>query len=206
LYHLPSNPLRDDLSDEVVYGRKLDRDILLSKRTQRTTRVRLATGLLADEVGDHFACRLEDRAHIFAFRMLATEVRAHLHAASSRFVGRVLRHSKGALVVAEENRGFALPESEIPQEHPEIECLSGVWGLRIRRRRIEGGLYSVTALRETWARRRPFDQIIKDFKRQANSLSRGSEKASTQGWRRVPLPSNTVPPRNGLYPYSPCLC
>jgi len=49
---------------------------------------------------------------------------------SSRFVGRVLRHSKGALVVAEENCGFALSESEIPQEHPEIECFFGALCLR----------------------------------------------------------------------------
>ena len=92
--------------------------------------VRLANGLLADEVGDHCARGLEDRAHVAEFRMLAAEVIAHLHVASSWFVGRVLRHSKGALVVAEENCGFALPESEIPQEHPKIECFFGALRLR----------------------------------------------------------------------------
>ena len=66
--HIPSNPLRDDLSDEVVYGRKHDRDILLAKRS----------------------------------------------------------------------RGFALPESEIPQEHPEIECFFGAIRLRAVLRLLGG--------------------------------------------------------------------
>jgi len=51
------------------------------------------------------------------------------------------------------------------------------------------------------------ESVIKDRMRQANSLSRGSvERASTQGWRRSPLPSNTAPPRNGLNHYSLGLC
>ena len=33
------------------------------------------------------------------------------------------------------------------------------------------------------------ERLIKDLKRQANSPSRGSEQASTQGWRLSPLPS-----------------
>jgi hypothetical protein len=50
------------------------------------------------------------------------------------------------------------------------------------------------------------ERLIKDRKRQVDSLSRGSEQASTQRWKRRPLPSNTAPPRSEVYPCSPGLC
>ena len=46
--------------------------------------VSLAYGLLADEVGDHGAGRLEDGADVAELRVLTTKVVAHLHMTSGR--------------------------------------------------------------------------------------------------------------------------
>jgi hypothetical protein len=60
-------------SNEVVYGRKLERDILLAKGPQRMAGARVANGLFADEVVDHLASGLEDRAHVAKLSMLLTD-------------------------------------------------------------------------------------------------------------------------------------
>jgi len=57
-----------------------------------------------------------------------------------------------------------------------------------------------------WAEGGGGERLIKYLKRQVDSLSRGSEQASTQGWRRSPHPSDTAPPRSELYPYYSSLC
>ena len=74
-----------------------------------------------------------------------------------------------------------------------------------RRRRKEeegGGVVVLESLKE----RPGGERLIKDLKRQASSPSRGSEQASTQGWRQGPHPLNTAPPRSELYTYSLGLC
>ena len=71
-----------------------------------------------------------------------------------------------------------------------------------RRRREEGGVGVLQSLKE----RPGGERLIKDLKRQASSLSRGSEQAITQGWRQGPHPLNTAPPRSELYTYSLGLC
>jgi len=73
---------------------------------------------------------------------------------------------------------------------------------RRRREEEEGGGVVLESLKE----RPGGERLIKDLKRQASSLSRGSEQASTQGWRQGPHPLNTAPPRSELYPYSLGLC
>ena len=60
LHHPPSNPIRENLSNEVVDRSQRDGHILESERAESMPGVRLAYGLLADEVGDHGAGRLED--------------------------------------------------------------------------------------------------------------------------------------------------
>ena len=48
--------------------------LLPSERTESVTGVCLAYGLLADEVGDHGAGRLEDRADVAELSVLTTKV------------------------------------------------------------------------------------------------------------------------------------
>ena len=85
------------------------------------TGVRLAYGLLADEIGDHGAGRLEDGTDVAELRVLTTKVVAHLHMTSGRLVGGMLRHGDGSFVVAKQDGGFVLPEAEVAQQHAEIE-------------------------------------------------------------------------------------
>ena len=135
MHHPPSNPIRENLSNEVVDRSECDGHALESERAESMPGVSLAYGLLADEVGDHGAGRLEDGADVAELRVLTTKVVAHLHMTSGRLVSGMLGHGDGAFVVAKQDGRFALPETEVAQQHAEIEgflgafCLSAILGL-----------------------------------------------------------------------------
>lgn len=91
--------------------------------------------LLGHEVGNHLRGRFENGLGVAEFGMLATKVGLHFHVASSGFIGRMKRHSNGALVVAKKTRGLRKTKTEIAKEHANVENLfdtlrlSAIFGL-----------------------------------------------------------------------------
>ena len=99
---------------------------LVAEGTKCVADVCVSDGLLTNEVGDHVLGRLEERANVAKFGMLAAKMIAHVHMASGGLVRRMERHSNSPFVVAEKSCGRGLAKTKVPEKHTEIESFLGV--------------------------------------------------------------------------------
>ena len=94
---------------------------MIAEGTTTMALVREAESLLGHEIGEHGWGRSELGSHVTLFHMLAAKMNTHIDMASSGLVGRMQRHGNRAFVVAEEQRGERLAETQIAEEEAQVQ-------------------------------------------------------------------------------------
>jgi len=94
---------------------------LIAEGTTTMALVREAESLLGHEIGEHGWGRSELGSHVTLLYMLAAKVDTHVDMASSGLVGRMQRHGNCTFVVAEEQRGKGLAETQIAEEEAQVQ-------------------------------------------------------------------------------------